>query len=369
MGLLSSVVRCLAGPFRCFASTGTGGRASRRDDDDQGWKDCHDYAGTLYPDATEIKPVEHQGACSYTLLVSQHSTEEKNQQQGLILQFRPVRYALDHDIARRAREVYGELAPVTSSRGRLRRKGPHMSCQVLEMSLVPGIRLSETLPKTKVLADRDLASLHTLLEGLASFLLAGVTAAATSTERRRRRGKIGSSILPRLQKLARELPTAFLRMKADDSLKAVQGGALERLPVVLTHGDLLPSNVMVDRATWKLNGLVDWAESEDLPFGVALYGVEHLLGCLEEGQGGKERWVWYEQAKELRRSFELKLREGLSSAIKEADVKVARDVGVLLWHGYAWDDGQIDRVVNEEDDALELAYLRALLEDRSSPQR
>lgn len=357
---LKALLRCLTGPLRGRLERGRkGGREGEIDED---WKDCLDHASTLYPDATEITSVEHQGGCSYTLRISRSA---EKQQQELILQFRPVRYALDRDIARRATEVYGSLAPMTTSRGRLRRTGLRMSCQVLEMSFVPGIRLSEILPQTRVLTDDDAAKLQGLLGGLASFLLAGVADAAASTRRRRCNGKVGSSILPRLQKLARELPTASLRMKAEGSAKAVQAGALDRLPVVLTHGDLLATNVMVDPATWQLNGLVDWAESEDLPFGLALYGLEHLIGYLDDKESGREEWVWYQQAEELRQAFELKLREGLSSAVKEADVKVAHDIGVLLWHGYAWDDGKIDRVVNE-DDAAELVYLRALLEREGS---
>jgi hypothetical protein len=43
------------------------------------------------------------------------------------------------------------------------------------------------------------------------------------------------------------------------------------------------------------------------------------------------------------------------------DVRVTRDMGVLLWYGYAWDDGAIDRVVNEADDAVEVVCLRSFL--------
>jgi hypothetical protein len=42
-------------------------------------------------------------------------------------------------------------------------------------------------------------------------------------------------------------------------------------------------------------------------------------------------------------------------------VELARDVGVLLWHGLAWDDGRIDRVVEPGKDENELAHLNAFL--------
>jgi hypothetical protein len=39
-----------------------------------------------------------------------------------------------------------------------------------------------------------------------------------------------------------------------------------------------------------------------------------------------------------------------------------RDIGVLLWYGYAWDGGAIDRVVNEMDDSVEVVCLRAFFD-------
>jgi hypothetical protein len=44
------------------------------------------------------------------------------------------------------------------------------------------------------------------------------------------------------------------------------------------------------------------------------------------------------------------------------DVKTMRDIGVLLWYGYAWDGGAIDRVVNEMDDPVEVVCLRAFFD-------
>lgn len=40
-------------------------------------------------------------------------------------------------------------------------------------------------------------------------------------------------------------------------------------------------------------------------------------------------------------------------------VLLARDVGVLLWYGTAFDEGRLDKVVNEQDDRVELACLEA----------
>jgi hypothetical protein len=43
-------------------------------------------------------------------------------------------------------------------------------------------------------------------------------------------------------------------------------------------------------------------------------------------------------------------------------VKLARDLGVLLWHGIAFDNGAIDRVVQEDRDIEEVRRLDAFLD-------
>ncbi|KAF3050033.1 hypothetical protein E8E11_004357 [Didymella keratinophila] len=92
-------------------------------------------------------------------------------------------------------------------------------------------------------------------------------------------GKVGSCVTQKLQKLVRELPDQRLRERAMIMLDKIC--ALDDYPVVLNHGDLIPSNILVDEQTWKITGLVDWAEAEHLPFGTCLYGLEHLLGQTE----------------------------------------------------------------------------------------
>jgi hypothetical protein len=36
-------------------------------------------------------------------------------------------------------------------------------------------------------------------------------------------------------------------------------------------------------------------------------------------------------------------------------------VGVLLWYGFAWDEGRVERVVSEGRDGVEVACLRAFM--------
>lgn len=151
--------------------------------------------------------------------------------------------------------------------------------------------------------------------------------------------------MSKLQKLASRLPSSGLRARARDVLERLL--AMEAYPVVLNHGDLIPSNILIDAESWAVTGLVDWAEAEWLPFGTCLYGLEFLLG----GPGvreGKAVWEYWEGREALERVFWGALeRERPGLGARREEVMCARDVGVLLWFGYAWDEGAIDRVVTE----------------------
>lgn len=134
-------------------------------------------------------------------------------------------------------------------------------------------------------------------------------------------GKIGRSLASRLKLLATNLPSRF-RPRARYLLDNLE--VVTTLPWVLTHGDLVPGNMMVDASSGRLTGLVDWAEAEVLPFGVCFYGVEEVLGGMTEGG-----WRWWNEV-EVERLRGLFWRElGVGEEVR-GRVEMARDVGVLL---------------------------------------
>jgi hypothetical protein len=339
----------------------------------------------------EVEVFRDQGYCSYTLLVSLpndivkigtqsvHGVREKHEEESLIVQIRPAQHALDMHIARAAKETYASLAPDIKIvdldlPGHLR---------VYEMQRMRGTPLSRLLPQTRECTPTTLKKQERLVESFAA-LLAQTWPASSPSHRTTRAdspmassvshmlasctGKIGSSILPRLEKLGTELPGPLLRDIAKSTLARIKN--MEDLPVVLNHGDFIPSNVLVDEGSWEISGLVDWAEAEDLPFGTCVYGLEYVLGYINTTANQTRdksldapTFVYHEHAEYLRGLFWGRLCELVPDVrTRLEDVKTMRDVGVLLWYGYAWDDGKIDRVVNEKDDGLEVACLRAFLD-------
>ncbi|KAI6881588.1 hypothetical protein KC360_g6607 [Hortaea werneckii] len=237
------------------------------------------------------------------------------------------------------------------------------------MEFVPNVvRLSDVLPREKALAPRTLKQCRDFVRDLTLYFVRAWNGGhmATLSAVRECHGRIGRSMVSRLRKLERDLPIPVLRQKARCTREVVEEGALDAVPVGLNHGDFLPSNLLVDPSSWAIRGYIDWAEAEILPSGICLYGLEHILGYVEDvddlEQGRKLRFVYYEQADELRQIFWEQF-EQLVPAVKRTDIRKAqdlsRDVGILLWKGFAWDDGAIDRVVNLVEDLEEVACLEA----------
>jgi hypothetical protein len=335
-----------------------------------------------------VEEFEEQGYCSCTLLVTPSTSVfatkntvpetftvmECKERPAFIVQLRPALHALDLDIIRAASTTYPMLAPVVKP---LDLALPRGIC-AYEMEKLDGTPLSRLQPRERSPDSGAREQLKRLLISFAHLVAQSwysphkINAISRTTRAdspmdespsmlSQCRSKVGSTITSRLEKLAIELPDAHLRQRARLALHAAQ--RLEDYPVALNHGDLIPSNILVDQNTWEITGLVDWAEAEYLPFGTCLYALEHLLGYLTPALPDLPPvWTYFEGATQLRELFWTHLIEAVPEVgARPEDVKVIRDVGVLLWHGIAWDDGAINRVVNEVDDMEEMTKLRAFL--------
>lgn len=177
---------------------------------------------------------------------------------------------------------------------------------------------------------------------------------------RDQREKTRATAAHKLALLTSTLPT---RLVAIASRAQEELGELfhHRYPQVLTHGDLSPMNILVSPATGHVTGIIDWAEAAVLPFGLALYGLENLLGFMSP-----EGWSYFEICDELEQRFWNQFWGCISDAQGPPEentrhkVTIARQVGVLLQYGFEWDNGIVERAVTEKDTGS-LAYLDAFL--------
>ncbi|CAO2652529.1 Nn.00g008120.m01.CDS01 [Neocucurbitaria sp. VM-36] len=353
----------------------------------------------------DVEEFEEQGYCSFTFVIvaqgeSSISNIEKDlannptiklrERISLIIQVRPVRYALDLAITKSAKRTYPTLAPHIHM---LDSASSEQLC-AYTMERMRGTPFSRLQPHSRKLDFKSTRKQDRLVSCYADFIIQGCRAESEtlSLERNTRAdspmddksamlskctGKVGASIISRLEKLATELPEQCLRDIAKQRLDQIQ--KLANYPVTLNHGDLIPSNILIDGETWEITGVVDWAEAEYLPFGTCLYGLEHLLGYFSpvlpsstptssnnSVSSNVPEFVYYDHAPQLRALFWSRLLEAMPEMrSRTEEIEIIRDVGVLLWYGIAWDDGAINRVINEVDDVETMAYLRAFLAARS----
>ncbi|KAI1492475.1 hypothetical protein F5X96DRAFT_626569 [Biscogniauxia mediterranea] len=311
--------------------------------------DCDTFVRARYPEP--IRPAPFQGYCSYTLFVGEDT----------IVQFRPLAHKLDINMTTIACQVFGRIAPKTEFIGQL----DPTELYAFSMRRLPGVSLSDIRAQT---GDRNATQITEQRKQIVrdfAHLQAKAWVHGKSVKVPPEKGKVGSSLQWRLELMHEALPKRFRRVTG--SLLAALP-KIEALPWTFSHGDLLPSNIMVCPESGKLLGLLDWAEAEFLPFGVGMYGLEELLG---EDRGG--RFVYYPEAKHLRRLFWRQLLLALPELAQDARlvtlVKKAQTLGILLWHGIAFDDGKLNRAVEEGKDNEEIEKLDVFLSSSVKSRR
>ncbi|KAM7192680.1 hypothetical protein V8F20_008743 [Naviculisporaceae sp. PSN 640] len=361
---------------------------------------CWDFVRTEFRDESiVIEEVPVQGFCSYTLLVQ---TREHT-----ILQFRPKTHRLDLDTSNAARKIYGKLVPHTELLGELviqkeihplkpitnlrptkTTTSNHKSTDVdktapsllvYSLSRIHGISLAEL--NSKLCSDAHNQYQHqqraSLVKSFAQIIAQGLSSPFSSA--RAPRGRISSSIRHRLEIMRRDLPSRFGPV-VETLLDALP--QIEALPWVLTHGDLVPSNIMIDLSSSPakeslptISGLIDWAEAEYLPFGVGIYGLEEFLASSSATPSTSTNGMkypppgsifqYFPHAESLRSLFWAELEKRIRIHFPSPHewprllntIRLARTLGILLWHGIAFDDGRLDRVVCEGRDDEEIQRL------------
>lgn len=160
-----------------------------------------------------------------------------------------------------------------------------------------------------------------------------------------------------IQRLSGKLPSRF-----DPFVAQVQGILpmlrLVEHPIVLTHGDLNETNILVNPISGEITGVIDWAEACFLPFGFALYALDTTLGGM-----GREGWAYFDNTDYLRDEFWRVFEElvgGLSTDVMES-IQLARLAGLLVRYGTSFDGGPGEMAGVRGSSDGSLRYLDALL--------
>ncbi|QBZ59605.1 hypothetical protein PoMZ_04567 [Pyricularia oryzae] len=329
-------------------------------------EECNDIARRRYP-TEAIRPVPFQGGCSYSLLAGDSK----------VLQYRLGTDFLDLSIIKQARQVYADLVPNSEYLGPVEviaiDPANPINLNLYVHDRIGGVSLAEyrlgsqDKPPNRRYADRE-----TLVREFARFVAKGCNKRVEQPPPTL--GRVGSSLHHRLEILRDRLPERFqpFARSSIDYLRETEG----TMPWVLTHGDVVPGNIMVDPQGPQISGVLDWAEAEWLPMGVQLYGLEELLGESTGGDSSMQYpppmsvFRYFADVQKLRGAFWEEMDRSwtgtLTSTLRQ-HLSKCRVIGVLLWHGIAWDGGKLDRVVEEGIDDAEIQRLDLFLLGKDAP--
>lgn len=109
---------------------------------------------------------------------------------------------------------------------------------------------------------------------------------------------------------------------------------------VWTHSDLSDMDILVDPDSGHLTGVIDRAHAGIGPFGIALWGLESVLGS-----SGPYGWSYFrDEVLSSRKLFREMFLKGIGMSVSVQTcraIEEARTLGVLLRYDFFWEDGRV----------------------------
>ncbi|KND92257.1 hypothetical protein TOPH_02972 [Tolypocladium ophioglossoides CBS 100239] len=306
---------------------------------------CDEFARREFGGA--VHPVSLQGMASYTVTAGSNK----------IVQFREQNNSLDEGTLALARAAHPEVVASCAFHGLIGelRSDPEAksALAIYSMNNLPGNNFIYLRSSLAASLPLHLATLESLARFFAQSWLSGRPADPAQVL------TTVNECAATFRYLSDTLPSRFKPYvtQIQGILPMLRSG---EHPVVLTHGDLNEMNILVDHASGKITGVVDWAEASFHPFGFALYALDNALGSM-----GPNGWEYFDNADDLRDEFWStfsRLVGGLSESRMES-IRLARVAGLLIRYGTPYDRGFGGMVGVRDPSDASLRYLDALLSD------
>ncbi|KAE8446278.1 hypothetical protein EG329_012364 [Mollisiaceae sp. DMI_Dod_QoI] len=299
-------------------------------------EECDAIAASIDP--TCLSPTSIQGAFSYTLVGASQ-----------VVQFRAKISPLNLSLVDIAKSIHGHLVARTFQFGIFgdESKGENVVL-VYCMERLQGENFSLLTASTQLDALQHQKQERTV-EGLARFFAQSWKHPQPKTNEMVE--KIHSGFSQKLELLATNLPSRHHRL-VQHCQKNLQYLSLPEIPWTITHGDLCDTNLLVDSLTGTLTGVPDWAEAEVLPFGLALWGLQTLLGSMDEAES---RWLYFSEYASLESIFWAEFTKNIASLSEKQwmGIRIGHLLGLLCRHGFKFTGtGEIPK-----DDSWDLRIL------------
>ncbi|KAL4948880.1 hypothetical protein BDW69DRAFT_175635 [Aspergillus filifer] len=281
-----------------------------------------------------VEPVRLQGAFSYTVAAGER-----------LVQFRSSESLLDIERLSLARKIYGNVVPACVKRD-VMAVSPSLTIYVMDK--IPGITYIEA-PLTTLSCN---SWQEQTVSDFARFFAKSWVNRLTDPYRSEHSL---ADLQDKLDLLIQNLPLRFkdIISKLREELPAIFDPTY---PLALTHTDLCEMNIIVNREAGGINGVVDWAEAEILPFGLSLWGYRSMLGIMNSSG-----WHYHTNSSTLEDLFwdTFYSQVGRISDDDKNAIKIAERTGIVLRYGFTWEGGSLERPVNEQDSSIR--YMDAFL--------
>ncbi|KAF9894418.1 hypothetical protein FE257_007921 [Aspergillus nanangensis] len=231
----------------------------------------------------DIIPVAVQGVCSYTVYAGPHGE--------YVAQFRLKSHELRIETINLAQTIYGHFVPGVAFKGQIGDDvvDEREPVYIYIMSRVKGMSYLDFLlaNNSDIPENSPQFSLwrKNLITDIARFFALSWKAPQTIDQSYRHR--LYDQCQKEFQLLLTSLPARFHPF-IRHSLNSLP--AIFSLPMVLLYRDFGVCNIMVDKTSCNLVGVVDWAEAEIAPFGLNLHAHQRVIGTVHLKNG----WIRYD---------------------------------------------------------------------------
>ncbi|TQN63764.1 hypothetical protein CSHISOI_11656, partial [Colletotrichum shisoi] len=232
----------------------------------------------------QVAPVAVQGACSYTVYAG-HDLDH-------VVQFRLKSLGIKLETAALARRIFGSLVPEVSFRQQLGQDSTTVEAR--EPLLVYVMNRMRGITRLDFVLSISISAVNHANPVPNTRFFAQSWKSPQEVDQARR--------LSMLAMFERELHLLLAALPGFDEIIRATLASLPNvlsLPMVLVHKDFGDSNIMVQRESSRLVGVIDWAEAEVAPFGTNLHSLQSLISKLHLKHG----WIHYEDYGDLMHSF------------------------------------------------------------------